>query len=185
MNQWRYLVVMMLSIMVFSGCSSKPKKPTPPPPIQRVPPPAFGETTTSSSIPTGQSTTETSTSSMGDPNQRGSVGIIPSERIVYFDYDQSEIKSSARILLEKHATYLSGNPNTSVRLEGHADERGSREYNLALGERRAEAVKNQLINLGVFENQLTTLSYGEEQPVALEHSERAWRLNRRVEIVYP
>ena len=89
-----------------------------------------------------------------------------------------------RTILEAHAAYLNKNPDASVRLEGHADERGSREYNLALGERRAEVTKNTLMGMGVFENQLNTLSYGEERPTTSGHNEKSWWRNRRVELVY-
>jgi len=79
---------------------------------------------------------------------------------------------------------LSSNPDVSVVLEGHADERGTREYNLALGERRAKAVEQLLVLQGVGQNQIQVISFGEERPVALGHDEEAWRLNRRVEFLY-
>jgi len=126
---------------------------------------------------------------MDDGNAGSDTGIasgaIPSERVVYFDYDSDLIRSEARTLLEAHAAYLSANPNVKIRLEGHADERGSREYNLALGERRAEAVKRMLNILGTYDGQLETLSYGEENPISWDHNERSWQLNRRVEFIYP
>ena len=106
------------------------------------------------------------------------------ERTIYFEYDKSEIQEQYRKIIEAHATYLSGHPNVTVTLEGHADERGSREYNLALGERRAIAVQRQLTLLGVQPSQISTVSYGEERPIALGHDESAWSKNRRVEIVY-
>ncbi len=110
---------------------------------------------------------------------------LPTRRIIYFDYDRSDIKPEFNRILEEHAAYLTQNPDIFVRLEGHADERGSREYNLALGEQRARAAKDLLMILGVYKNQLNTLSYGEEQPVIFEHHEKAWQQNRRVELVYP
>ena len=106
------------------------------------------------------------------------------ERTIYFEYDKSEIQEQYRKIVEAHATYLSGHPNVTVTLEGHADERGSREYNLALGERRAVAVQRQLTLLGVQPSQIRTVSYGEERPIATGHDESAWSKNRRVEIVY-
>lgn len=106
------------------------------------------------------------------------------ERTIYFDYDKSEIQDQYRNIIEAHATYLSEHPDVTVTLEGHTDERGSREYNLALGERRAIAVQRQLTLLGVQPSQIRTVSYGEERPVALGHDESAWSKNRRVEIVY-
>ena len=107
-----------------------------------------------------------------------------SVRIIYFDYDSSDIQSQFREAVEAHAAYLVANPAAVVSLEGHADERGSREYNLALGERRSQALKRQLVLLGAESSQIRTTSYGEERPVSEEHDEFAWSQNRRVEIIY-
>jgi peptidoglycan-associated lipoprotein len=107
-----------------------------------------------------------------------------SKRIIYFAYDSSEIQPEYRSIIEAHAQYLAANPNVVLSLEGHTDERGSREYNLALGERRAQAVKEQMMVLGAAASQLRTISYGEERPVAEGHDEAAWSQNRRVELVY-
>jgi len=107
-----------------------------------------------------------------------------SQRSIYFDFDSAEIRSEYRPVIEAHAEYLSSNSNTTVTLEGNTDERGSREYNLALGERRAESVKRQMVLLGASASQIRVVSYGEERPVADGHDEEAWRLNRRVDIVY-
>ena len=132
---------------------------------------------------------EDTTTGVGAGDASGAnIGIgtaIPNERVIYFDYDSDLIRSESRALLEAHAAYLSAHPNVNIRLEGHADERGSREYNLALGERRAEAVKRMLNILGTYDGQLETLSYGEENPIAWEHGEESWQLNRRVEFIYP
>ncbi len=108
----------------------------------------------------------------------------PSEQIIYFEYDSSYIQSDYRGLIEAHATYLSTYPDAIVILEGHADERGSREYNLALGESRARAVKDHLILLGASPEQIRMISYGEERPTVAGHNETAWQQNRRVEIIY-
>lgn len=105
-------------------------------------------------------------------------------RIIYFDYDSANIRSDFADTIAAHAAYLTDNPSASVTLEGHADERGSREYNLALGERRALAVRRQLVLLGASAGQVTAVSYGEERPVADSHNEEAYSLNRRVELVY-
>ena len=107
-----------------------------------------------------------------------------SKRTVYFDFDKSEIKPEAREVIEAHAKYMSNNPSASVTLEGHADERGTREYNVALGERRANAVRQLATLLGASGQQLRTVSYGEERPVCNEHNEGCWSQNRRVEIIY-
>jgi len=105
-------------------------------------------------------------------------------RIVYFEYDSSEIKGSDRAVVEAHGRYLADNPTSTVTLEGHADERGSREYNIALGERRANAVRQLMTLLGATGSQLRVVSYGEERPAAEGHDESAWSVNRRVEIIY-
>ena len=107
-----------------------------------------------------------------------------SVRTIYFEYDSSEISSDYRSTVEAHSLYLQQNPSTSVILEGHGDERGSREYNLALGERRAKALKQQMLLLGANSNQIRLVSYGEERPASDGHDESSWQQNRRVEILY-
>lgn len=106
------------------------------------------------------------------------------KRVFYFDLDSSSLSPEDREVIAAHAKYLSMHPEVSVVLEGHADERGSREYNIALGERRAKAVEQLLYVQGVSPSQVQVISFGEERPVALDHNEAAWRLNRRVEILY-
>jgi peptidoglycan-associated lipoprotein len=105
-------------------------------------------------------------------------------RTVYFDFDRDEVRAEFRQIVADHGRYLAANPNAKVRLEGHADERGSREYNIGLGERRAQAVRQALLLQGAGASQLTTVSYGEERPAATGSDEESWALNRRVEIVY-
>jgi len=105
------------------------------------------------------------------------------DTIVYFDFDQASLKPETRALLLAHAERLKDSP-TSVRLEGHTDERGSREYNMALGERRANAVRDFLVLQGVRRSDLEVVSYGEERPMASGSNEDAWARNRRVEIKY-
>jgi peptidoglycan-associated lipoprotein len=106
------------------------------------------------------------------------------ELVVYFDYDTADILPEFNALLAAHGQFLAQNPNTQLRLEGHADERGSREYNIGLGERRAQAVRRVLMLQGAGGTQLTTVSYGEERPSQTGSDDEAWRLNRRVELVY-
>lgn len=100
---------------------------------------------------------------------------------VYFDYDAFTLSPEARRALERNAAWLKANPTVKVTVEGHCDERGSDEYNLALGERRALAVKNYLVTLGISEDRLAAVSYGEERPAAAGHDETAWAKNRRGE----
>ena len=113
-----------------------------------------------------------------DPNS------MLAKRIVYFDFDKSDIKSEAREIIEAHARYLSANPSVRIVVEGHCDERGTREYNLSLGERRAKAVQQVVSLLGVSSSQVEVVSYGEERPAAMAHDEDAWAMNRRVEFIY-
>jgi peptidoglycan-associated lipoprotein len=103
---------------------------------------------------------------------------------VYFDYDRAEIRAEFVPIVTAHAKYLNGNASRRVRLEGHSDERGSREYNIGLGERRAQAVRRALMLQGVTEAQITTVSYGEERPAVQGGDESAWAKNRRVELIY-
>lgn len=104
--------------------------------------------------------------------------------VFYFDFDTSEIKQEARDVLVAHARYLADNPRQQVRLEGHADERGTKEYNLALGERRANAIERFLIVNGASRGQLETVSYGEEKPAVRGSNESALAQNRRVELIF-
>jgi peptidoglycan-associated lipoprotein len=98
---------------------------------------------------------------------------------VYFDLDKSNIRSDQRATLENQAAWLKSYPQVRMTIEGHCDERGTREYNLALGERRANSVKDFLVALGINPDRLQTVSYGKERPVALGHDEAAWAQNRR------
>jgi peptidoglycan-associated lipoprotein len=107
-----------------------------------------------------------------------------SERIIYFEFDRSDIPQKYLDLLGEHAEYLIANPGMKVRLEGHADERGSREYNIGLGDRRAQAVRRILLFQGVANDQVSTVSYGEERPAVDDSTESAYERNRRVELVY-
>jgi len=120
-----------------------------------------------------------SMSALDDPSS------LLSRRVIYFDFDSNNIKPEFRGILEAHARYLADNGNVKVTLGGHCDERGTREYNLALGERRAKAVSREMGALGVSDNQLYTVSYGEEQPAEMGSNSFAWEKNRRVEIIYP
>lgn len=106
------------------------------------------------------------------------------KRVIYFEYDKSDVDAEGMSLLESHGAFLAAYPEVRVVLEGHADERGSREYNIALGERRAQAVRRLLMLQGAADSQIETVSFGEERPVALGHDEDSWWRNRRVEIIY-
>lgn len=119
----------------------------------------------------------------GRPGQTAA-GAASSNRVVYFNFDSSEILPESQAIIEANARALAGNRRAVTQLEGHTDERGSREYNIALGERRANAVRQVMIALGVSPQQIRLVSYGEERPAAGGQDEQSYALNRRVEIVY-
>ncbi len=114
----------------------------------------------------------------GDPSA-GELGMV-----IYFEFDSAEVRAADQDLVRRHAMQLTNNPGYQVRLEGHADERGSREYNIGLGERRAQAVRQMLLIQGVSPDQISTVSFGEERPVAFGSSESDYAQNRRVEFTY-
>jgi peptidoglycan-associated lipoprotein len=142
--------------------------------------------------PTGQVDPNAAGSSAVDP--RGVSGVqVPGmdsqqptgmARIVYFDYDSFEVRAEFAATLEANARYLKANPNRKLGLEGHTDERGGREYNLALGQKRAEAVRRSMALLGVNEGQMEPVSFGEEKPAAVGFDEASYAKNRRVELTY-
>jgi len=114
-----------------------------------------------------------------------SFGTAPaaSQSVVYFDFDSSELRADSQVVVAAWSKYLTANPTAKVQLQGNTDERGTREYNIALGERRAQSVSSALQGAGVSAGQLSLTSFGEERPVATGHDEASWSQNRRVEIV--
>ena len=167
------VLLIVLSGLALAGC---PKKPNTLPEASN-PEPASGAQTgaTSGSEITGGATTREQ-AALEEAKRAGT--------IVYFDFDRAEIKPEYVPIVAAHAKYLNMNNQFKVRLEGHSDERGSREYNIGLGERRAQAVRRALMLQGVNEAQITTVSYGEERPAVDGHDEAAYAKNRRVELVY-
>jgi len=141
---------------------------------------------------TGASTSGTSQSGVGGTSTAGTMGGNPlrdpnsplSKRSVYFDFDSFTVKDEYRSLVEAHARYLQGQRSARMTVQGNADERGSREYNIALGQKRADAVKRMMQLLGVQDSQVETVSFGKEKPKAVGHDESAWAQNRRDDIVY-
>ncbi len=119
-----------------------------------------------------------------DPNARTAQGPVGVARIIYFDYDSYTIKPEFQSLIDGHSRFLKANPQRRVSIEGHTDERGGREYNLALGQKRSEAVRRSLGLLGVTDNQVEAVSFGKEKPAAQGGGESAWAQNRRAEIAY-
>ena len=107
-----------------------------------------------------------------------------SQRVIYFEFDSSDVAEQDREFVAAHAAILAANPDVKVSIEGHADERGSREYNIGLGEKRAQSVRRMMEFQGVLPSQMTTVSYGEEKAAVEGHEESAWSMNRRVELIY-
>lgn len=171
-------VSLILSLWLLAGCSSTPSG-------DRQ---AGAEVSEQSMGADGQgSGASTSAASegqawLGDPLENPNS--LLATRVIYFDYDQSTVRADYLDVISAHADYLAANPQAVVRLEGHTDERGTREYNLGLGENRANAVRSLMMAQGVSDNQVVVVSYGEERPAAYEHNEEAWALNRRVELIY-
>ena len=172
------------------GCST-PVPTTPPAPaetavpvtVPRAAPPAQTAPPATPAAPSA--TAESKVTSVTLPDHLNPSSAISTERSVFFDFDDSVLRSEYAPLIERHAKYLSTNAPLAVRIEGHADERGGAEYNLALGQRRAETVARALRLLGVKDGQLEAISYGEERPRASGHDETAWAQNRRADIAYP
>ena len=164
----RVLLVSLLSVAVLAGCSKK---------VKETPPPAT-DTTAGSTAPTGPST-----SGLYGPGDLDTDACLR-QRVVYFDLDKEDVKPEFQAIMACHAKYLRDRPSSRITLQGNADERGSREYNMGLGERRGNAVSSALQAAGGSASQLTVVSYGEERPVCTETSESCWSQNRRVEIVY-
>ena len=123
--------------------------------------------------------------SSADEEVYGSSGaFLPTEKSIYFDYDMYKVKSDYAELVTKHGNYINSNNFYTIKLEGNCDERGGVEYNLALGDRRANSVKDALTALGVNSSRIETISYGSEKPIAFGKDEESYSLNRRVDIVY-
>jgi peptidoglycan-associated lipoprotein len=123
----------------------------------------------------------------GDEGANGAKGLGPGAavgKIIYFDFDKSDIKPEFASVVSANAQFLTAHPGAKLKLEGNTDERGTREYNIGLGERRAQAVRRALMLQGVGESQLTTVSFGAERPAVEGDTEDAWAKNRRVELVY-
>ncbi len=178
---WYLALIMMIVTLALSGCSSTSKRDSDA---------AAVEDRSATDTQSGMGTeTDTQTHGIADSTDwRGAPLDDPSSplsvRTLYFEYDSSEVQAQYRSAVQAHAAYLAANPGVVVTLEGHADERGSREYNLALGERRANAVRRQFVLLGASAGQIRSTSYGEERPAVDGHDEAAWSANRRVEILY-
>jgi peptidoglycan-associated lipoprotein len=175
---FRKSLVLVLPLFVLAACSSTSRQEEAPP-AEVAPPPAAVATPDDADAVASAGT-------VGELNAR-SVTLPPEladRRIIYFAFDSDAISAEDQAVIAAHARFMAGRAGVRVRLEGHTDQRGSREYNVGLGERRAQAVRRALGLQGVAEARLSTVSYGEEQPAVGGEDEAAYARNRRVELVY-
>ncbi len=170
-------IVFFMGLSFFIGCSqqtaSKPQEATPPQKVE------------AKQEPSKPTPTKTQASSL-EAFQKGTLGKGAEAgplRDVNFDFDRYDLRPDARNILKEHATWLKANPQAQVEIEGHCDERGTNEYNLALGAKRAESVRRYLVDLGVSADRLSTVSYGEGLPICKDHNEDCWAKNRRAHFV--
>ncbi len=157
-------IAMLSSASLLAACAKKPPEELPPAPEATAPAPA----------PSAPTSTGPTVGTQAHFEQA-----VGSNTVVYFDTDRFNIDSTDAAALQAQAQYLGQYTQVTITVEGHADERGTREYNLALGERRANSAKNYLVSLGIAANRITMVSFGKERPVALESNEQAWAQNRR------
>ena len=175
------IALLMAGAVLLSGCPKKHNVIEPPTAGTQVP--GSSSTTPGEGASTSGRALNGEGGTQGDSMGAGATGPL-ARKIIYFDFDKSEIKPEFADVVAAHARNLSSHPNVHVKLEGNTDERGTREYNIGLGERRAQAVRRALMLQGVAESQLTTVSFGAERPAVEGDDEVAWAQNRRVELVY-
>ena len=176
MQQIRTLIAVLLphSSCSFTGCAS----------------PVLDGSGEDSATSEADVTDDGTTSGVGEEDSVEGEGLADSEpapldtRTIYFDFDESIVSEEGQVIIQAHAEVLASNPDATMIVAGHADERGTREYNLALGDQRAEAVSRYFQEFGVDVSRIKVISYGEEQPASMESNEEAWRLNRRAEFDY-
>lgn len=159
---WKMLVAAAAAAAVLSGCSSV----------------SLDEADKNGTL-AGEQTTQTSANPFNDPASP------LSHRSVYFAFDSYDVSPEYAAIVEAHAKWLADHPDVKIVVQGNTDERGGREYNLALGQKRSEAVRQRMQLLGIPGDRVEAVSYGKEKPVAFGHSEEAWAQNRRADIVYP
>ncbi len=159
------LALTLTSVLALSACKKEAPEDLPPQPRDIVTPTPTPTATTPPGVVPG--------------TQAHFVQVMQGRDVIYFDTDMFNIDAEDQAALQQQANYMRQYPNVRATIEGHCDERGTRDYNIALGERRANAAKNYLVSLGIAANRLTTVSHGKERPVALGSNEAAWRQNRR------
>lgn len=169
-SAWRLTLVLMITF-TFAACKSTPEPTEAPEPVQEKPP-----VVETAAAPDARDYTDAR--NFDNPES------LLSKRVIYFDFDKSTIRPEYRGIVQAHAAYLASSGSARMTLESHADERGTREYNLGLGERRGNAVSGLMSAQGGRGSQLTVVSYGEERPTCRVSDDECWSMNRRVEIVY-
>lgn len=177
------VVVLAIALAGISGCKNKkpPVTSSTPPPAATTPaepaPPVTPPKTVTETFPT----TPVEKAPLAEPSVDELNQKLKPLKTVYFEYDSSDLDDTSRGILRSNADWLKQNPKRTIRIEGHCDERGSIKYNLALGERRANSVREYLESLGVAPSRMRIITYGEEKPAVEGHNESAWRQNRRGE----
>jgi len=187
MRALKTIVLLALPIAILFGCSSTPEQPaagkaSDAKPKTEVPATAKPDAGAGAGTATPIDTSKGAKADAGATDKSAAPGAL--KNTIYFDFDRFEIKPEFREAVLAHAAFLTKNPNATVKIEGHCDERGTREYNIALGDRRATAVRQLLKLQGVADKQIATISFGEERPVALGHDEDSWWQNRRAVFAY-
>lgn len=172
-------VTAVTSALFLGACSTAPtEEQTPSGVEQRQPSSSTATPVETPSTAPVDLTQQPGTNPLKDPNN------ILSKRAIYFEFDKFDIQEEYRPIVEAHAKYLRDNPGAKVLVQGNADERGSREYNVGLGQRRSDSVKKALTLLGAKDSQIESVSLGEEKPACMEHSEDCWSKNRRADVLY-
>jgi peptidoglycan-associated lipoprotein len=181
MSTLHYSAIALAGALVLSACGSKPLAPVE---SASGTAPATSASTTKPATPPA-ATAQAAPQAKAVPAHLDPASIISKERSVYFELDAYGVDTKFMPIVQAHGQYLAANPALSIRVEGHADERGGTEYNLALGQKRADAVVKVLKTYGVKDSQLEAVSFGKEKPKAQGHDEAAWAQNRRVDLAYP
>jgi peptidoglycan-associated lipoprotein len=172
-------------LAVLAACSSTPIAPAATAPTTSATSAATAPAAPAATAATSRPTSSATVSTASLPPYLDPKNPLSTERSVYFDFDEFSIKPDYTALIERHGRYLAANPRVAIKIEGHTDERGGTEYNLALGQKRAEAVLRALRIYGARDAQMEAISWGETKPKALGHDEAAWALNRRADLQYP
>lgn len=177
-RKWIVLIAVFFALLVVTGCSNNPEPVETPDPVPAAPEPTPEPTAPAApEDPVEEPQPKTLAELQDEWVRQGLLGDV------FFDFDQADLTQEARARLAKNAEFMKGQPTLTFAIEGHCDERGTNEYNLALGDRRAQAAKDYLVSLGVNAGRFNTISYGEERPFCTESNEACWQKNRRAKFV--